>query len=444
MYIIPNSMPRKAKETKKIEQVKKVEEDKREIVLQALGSTNQIIPAQEQKIAPIPSVTPKVKVQKTANKKESLLIQKKIKNKQNFKKSTSTQGSEVKVPKRRKEHFWRKTIPFFIVIALLLLIVFLQSGLYFNSKLHTSASWLAKKIHYPVAVVGIHVVTYNQLQSERDMLLAYAQKGLSVPSDSLSVDALVLNKIFRSVMVEQAKKKYSSHVSDSVVEQAFVNLFGAQSDSRDAQLVSELVLGLSPEHIKQDIIKPYLEKAALTENLLQDSMLIQQQKTTAEKIQIQVSANPRLFSDEKTYTKATVKFFDLGYIQASAFFGDFASVANLPVGEVSQVMEDANSYSIFKVVERLPVAENATNEFIKVQKIEVLKITADLWVDSELQASRVAVFDPSLSWDATCHQVTSQGFCYRSSLGAQTVTLDELYDALTSNSSIFAPSFLTK
>ena len=62
-------MPRKAKETKKIEQVKKVEEDKREIVLQALGSTNQIILAQEQKIAFIPSVTPKVKVQKTATKR---------------------------------------------------------------------------------------------------------------------------------------------------------------------------------------------------------------------------------------------------------------------------------------------------------------------------------------------------------------------------------------
>lgn len=434
--IIPNYMPRKPKETKKAEEAKN--DDNRDIVLRALGLTSKESSKEKPKPDFVPTAETKKIVAVPEGKEETPVAKKETIEE---KKKLTPQVGKKKPKKAKKEHFWRKTIPFFVVIIILLIVVFLQSGLYFSSQLHTSATWLAKKIHYPVAVLGTHVITYDDLESERDVLLAYTQKGIAFDDNTLSVDAFALNKIIRSTMVEKAKKKFSSSLSDAAVEQAFVNLFGAQSDSRDAQVVSELILGLTADEIKEDIIRPYLEKAALTERLLKDPALMQQQKTIAEKIQIQVSGTPTSFSDEKTYASDTVKWYDLGYLPTSAFTGTFASVADLPVDGVSQLKEDETSYSIYKVTERLPSSENKPSEYIKVEKIEIQKITADLWVDAELRTSRIAVFDPSLSWNSACLQVTSQGLCYRSSSSTQTVTLDELYNALTGNSSIFAPSF---
>ncbi|MFA5030065.1 MAG: hypothetical protein WC495_00555 [Patescibacteria group bacterium] len=354
------------------------------------------------------------------------------KNEQTFKKNLH----------RPHERYWLKTLPFFFVILVLGFICFLQAGLYFQPSIRSTAENIADKIYYPVAIVGTHIITYHDVQKERELLQVYTKAGFSFAGDETTLDAFAINKIVRDLYLQKGKKQYAVNVSDAVVEQAFVNLFGAQSASEDARIVSQLTLGLNPQEIKNNIIKPYLEKAAFTKVLLKDPTFLQQQKKIAEQLRIDLSKNPSTFSNENTYASLAVAFYDLGYIQTASLAGDFMRIASLDTGEISDVIEDAQSYSLFRVTEKLPTENDSSSGYISLQKIEIKKINADLWIDYQLQSIRTAVFNPSLSWNSACLQMTPGDSCIGlSSSGNTSVSLDSLYNALTGDTSIFLPSF---
>jgi len=342
----------------------------------------------------------------------------------------------------RREHYWLKTLPFFFVILILGLICFLQAGLYFTPSIRSAAENIADRIYYPVAIIGAHVITFHDVQTERDLLHAYTKAGFSFAQSETTLDSLTINKIIRDVYLQKGKKEYSVNVSDAVIEQAFVNLFGAQSTSQDARIVSQLTLGLNPQEIKDNVIKPYVEKIAFSDALLNDPKFLQQQKNIAEQLRIDLSKNPSGFTNENKYTSLAVKFYDLGYIPMSSLTGSFASVASLEVGQISDVIEDARSYSLFRVTEKLPTTNDPQGEYVSLQKIEIKKIDADLWIDTQLQSIHVAVFDPYVSWNNICLQVTPDDSCMSvSSNKNNSVSLDSLYEALMGDSSIFLPSF---
>ncbi|PWB39153.1 MAG: hypothetical protein C3F02_00005 [Parcubacteria group bacterium] len=342
---------------------------------------------------------------------------------------------------KRRDRYWLKTVPFFMVILFLGVICFLQAGLYFEPSIRPLSETIASAIHYPVAVVGTKVVRFTDFKSERDLLETYAEKGFSFASDDANVKMLALNKIVRDTYISIGEKEFDVSVPDSSVEKAFVNLFGTQSNSQDGYTISELTLGLKPEEIKQQIIRPYLEKSEFSKKLVSDPDFLQQQKNIAEQLKINFSNAPDSFSDKSAHAFLGVTFYDLGYVSSSSLLGKYSSIASLETGAISDVFEDAEAFSLFRVVEKLPQEIGSYNQYVSLQKIEIKKINADLWIDSKLRTARIAVFDPTLSWNSACRQVTETDACLSGSNKNNSVSLDSLYEALTGDSSIFLPDF---
>jgi len=433
-------MPKNQKQKKTVPLSNEIPD--REVVLDALQNVSVLEKPKVKKVSNLPA--------KRSHQVTPLVVGGPTKQQTEFKEEKKeTKPISLKDPKKvdvlkntkYRDRYWIKTIPFFVIIFILFGICFLQTGLYFQPSIRPISEKIASAIHYPIAVVGTHIVAFADFKSERDLLEVYSEKGFSFSSDERSIKRLALNKIIRDTYLHAGEKQFGVRILDSTIEQAFVNLFGAESNSQDAYVISTLTLGLTPGEIKEQIIKPYIEKLEFSKALLNDANLIQRQKSVAEQLKINFSKEPNSFSDKKTYPFLGVTFYDLGYLQSSSLVGKYSIIADLETGEVSDVFEDAEAFSLFRVIEKLPQESESQSQYLSLQKIEIKKINADLWIDSKLQSSRVAIFDPTVIWNSSCRQVTEGVACLGLSSQNSSVSLDSLYEVLMGDSSIFSPNF---
>lgn len=394
--------------------------------------------------ATIPAVTQHVRVKKSEqNPKQIIPKQEKMKPKKMI---------DPKPKSTADDHFWRRTIPFFIAIIVLGLVVCINLGLYFTPALSGIAKPLARFFHYPVAVNGRTLISYPKLEKEIKLVKQFYRgdsqlSGGSIPSDEM-IRNIAFTKLIKDVVLQADYVKRGISVVPDELEAGFVYMFGAPSSDQNAAYIVQ-AFDQTPEQFKQTYLKDFLLQAKLSSLLQQDATRIQKKSEHIQAIHSQVVANPSLFPSmaKATNNDATAGVSgDLGYLSPSQIPQTFASVLSLQVNEISDVIETNDGYYVFQLLETIPEKKVSDASYVlHVRQIVVHKDTASSYANELVDSKSIHIFDPHVLWSASCHQAMSSksGSCspeFQTSQFSFSNIVDSITNSVPTINSHFSPT----
>lgn len=320
-----------------------------------------------------------------------------------------------KAKKARKEHFWLKISPFFIIIILLGVVVFLNYGLYRTESLRTVAEPVAKTLHYPVIIVGTSVVSYTEFADElaryRQFNAVESSPVVYSSANMASAEELVLTKLVQDHLLAKGLNTYGVAMTDQELEKAFFNLFASSSDSPDADQLTSEVFNASAVDVKEYLLRPFLIKRKLSSVLLSEANLLQQQAIVAQTIKTDLENNPELFdsyiSGSATPQGAVAE--DIGYYSTANLPEGFQSLNVLEENQISDVIESSQGYHVIRIKEIISSDANQGARYLHLEQVFVKKPDADTWLASEARDTSIISISPMYTWDKVCLRIVRKG-----------------------------------
>ena len=242
--------------------------------------------------------------------------------------------------------------------AIALALAVMTSFVYREDPTGSSIRKIVGVIPYPIAVVGSHVITFEDYLAERDALSKYfastaAQSGTEMP-DEETIGKNILDTMAHKLVVAEIASEAGIALDDAKVEEFYAtSLGGADPAAFETQL--QTMFGWTPEQFKDRVVKPVVLATQVGEAVDKDESRQAEVKQKAQAVYDRVASGED-FAAIATETSADPSASvggDIGPVRLSDIPEDFkAPILALKPGEYSAVVEGAGYFMIFKAAER--------------------------------------------------------------------------------------------
>mgnify|MGYP001576697999 CR=1 FL=1 len=247
-----------------------------------------------------------------------------------------------------------------VLVSLVLLVIIGFAGLsvyvYKHSALDKNVQMITQKIPFPAIVVGRSLITYKQYYEERDALTKYfASRQDAEKPEGDQFNKLVESTLMNKAVVKILASNYGQVLDQSKVEAFYQNIIKTSSSEELFKKQLQDMFGWSSEEFKRRIVEDVV-LAEQVSDYIQGSEGIQQPKRD-----LIESAKKRIASGEDfmkvadevhIQAEVTIKS-DLGLMKVSDFPAVWSDqVKNVEKGNVTEIIDLAQGYAFFKVVDK--------------------------------------------------------------------------------------------
>lgn len=294
-----------------------------------------------------------------------------------------------------------------IILVFLIFLVVVGIGIY---KYHWQSAFIQKSTQvfpYPAALVNYHILKYSDYQADIETLNYYYQKQqelnpelVTLPSQE-EIQKIVLDRMIKDEIMIQAAQDYNLEVSREEINQEFQEKIVESAENLEVveNTLKELY-NWDQEQFKEKVLKFFILRNKLQENISSDEILNQEAKKRAEEVLKKVQEGEETFEElAKKYSEDSMTApggGDLGFIEEGEIVTEFKEAAlALEPGEVSGLVQTRFGYHIIKLVEKIPADSSSTEENnIQIHAKHILIKTKDVdqWLEDRIAKAKIYRF----------------------------------------------------
>jgi len=289
----------------------------------------------------------------------------------------------------------RRRWPWLVVGAVAIIMI---ASLIFFYRWPAQASWLsgvAKAVHLPVALVNGSIITYNELDFERQVLEHISQQDPAAPT--LSDDQLTtaaFDQLVNEQLLSELAKRYGLVVAPAELDVAWqtgpARLAGGEQAAVDEV---QNYFGWTVDEYKERVLRSRLLIDRLQGIIAVDADLQAAQRQKAERVMGLVQEGKQSFEElaqeysDDTSTKIVGG--DLGTFGRGVMVPTFEAAAfALEIGQVSGIVETDFGYHIIKVLEHTP-ASGDQPEQVHAQHILISYLSLEEYIQQLRDSARI-------------------------------------------------------
>jgi hypothetical protein len=274
---------------------------------------------------------------------------------------------------------------------------------------HDSATrFLVSVVPYPAAVVNatmISVDEYWDAIATVEDLIARQEAQVTNPDfiqfpTGDQVETTTLDRLVEQELIAQLVRKRDAIPSEADVEKARADLVVQLGGEEGLARTLQDTYGWTVDAFSERILVPFVNRIALENSVVRDTTITENAaaKQRATEVLALINAGTQPFEaiarDESDDSTTASNGGDLGYLRIGDLLGMEAfedAVAQLEVGEISDVVQTRLGYHLIKLEERI-APDDGTADRVRVRHILFAGVDFSSWLAEQEAAARIYRF----------------------------------------------------
>lgn len=249
-----------------------------------------------------------------------------------------------------------------IVLMLIAGMFFAQRSVYSRAPGDPVLTFLVSAFPYPAVRVGSMVISMKEYVIEYQALQnSFSTSEKEQPPAPEKLQETILQTLINKRVIAQLAKQYDVKAEPDQVDAYFKQTIGTEQSEEDFEMELTKTFGWTTEEFKKRVIEPIVLAVETNTTILKSETAQADRRTLIDTARDRVTKGEDFSSVAKEImTPFGLSESDLGFFSVSALPGAWRdSVEALAVGETSEVLQNENVFTFFKVIERNPSESDA-------------------------------------------------------------------------------------
>lgn len=284
----------------------------------------------------------------------------------------------------------------FIVAAVSIAVIGVGTYKYNWDNKYTAS--VIKVVPYPAALVNYNLITLGEYREDLQALRGYYEKqnqGDMNDEDLKNLEENILDRLIEDRLIEKIIKERGIIITDQDVDNELQKYIDQVGDNAQVEKALEDFYGWDIEDFKKKVIKPYLLRTKLQENLVYDENVDKENIDKANGALVEANKEGADFAEvAKKYSEDPISGQnggDLGWFPKGSLVKSFEDAAfALEQGQMSDVVKTVYGYHIIKLEEKK--TDEVAGDQVHVRHILINAKSVDEWIKEQLDNATVRKF----------------------------------------------------